>query len=154
MAAAALLAVTLVPALMSVFVNGSIRPESKNPISRFFIWAYRPIIRGTLRHPKSVILISVAIGIASVLPVQRLLLGTTIIPFKQIGSEFMPALNEGDFFTCRQRCLACHRRRLAIFCSRPDRIIAAFPEVEACLARLVEQRPQPTLHRCQMFERR
>ena len=96
MAAASILAVTLVPALMAVFVKGKIRREDQNPIARFFITAYRPIIRGTLRHPRAVLIVGFSLLLVTVLPVQRLLLGETVVPFPQIGSEFMPALWEGD----------------------------------------------------------
>ena len=57
MAAAALLSVTLVPALMVIFVRGRIVPEHKNPINRFLIWIYRPVIKGVLRAKVLVILV-------------------------------------------------------------------------------------------------
>ena len=56
MAASALLAVTLVPALMVVFIKGRIRTEQQNPLARFFVWIYRPLIQGTLRHPVAVLI--------------------------------------------------------------------------------------------------
>ena len=56
MAAAALLSVTLVPALMVIFVRGRIIPEHKNPINRFLIWIYRPVIKGVMRAKVLVIL--------------------------------------------------------------------------------------------------
>ncbi|MGZ9116448.1 MAG: efflux RND transporter permease subunit, partial [Methylocystis sp.] len=83
MAAAALLSVTLVPALMVVFVRGTIVPEARNPINRALIWLYRPIIRLVLKSKVATILL--ALGA----------LALTIIPARQLGSEFMPALNEG-----------------------------------------------------------
>lgn len=61
MAAAALLSVTLVPALMVIFVRGRIVPESRNFINRFLIWIYRPVIRGVLRAKTLVILASIAV---------------------------------------------------------------------------------------------
>ena len=60
MAAAALLSVTLVPALMVIFVRGRIVPEHRNPINRFLIWIYRPVIRGVLRAKTLVILLAIA----------------------------------------------------------------------------------------------
>lgn len=74
---------TLVPALMVIFVRGRIVPESKNVINRFLIWVYRPVIRGVLGAKTLVILASVAV------------LAVTIWPARQLGTEFMPSLNEG-----------------------------------------------------------
>ncbi len=55
MAGAALLSVTLVPVLMMLFIRGKIMPEAKNPVNRFLIWAYRPIIAGVMRWKKTTI---------------------------------------------------------------------------------------------------
>src|SRR5690606_41116023 len=60
-----------------------------------FIRAYRPLIRQTLRRPVVVLLASGVVLLLTLLPVQRMLFGRTIVPFPQIGSEFMPPLNEG-----------------------------------------------------------
>src|SRR5262249_33990352 len=86
MAAAALLSVTLVPALMILFVRGRIMPEHKNPVNRLLIWLYRPIIRTALRFKSATILVAVAVLVASLWPAMRL------------GTEFMPNLNEGTLF--------------------------------------------------------
>ena len=83
MAAAALLSVTLVPALMVIFVRGRIVPEHKNPINRFLIWIYRPVIKGVMRAKIMVIVLALAI------------LAVTVWPARQLGTEFMPNLNEG-----------------------------------------------------------
>ena len=83
MAAAAILSVTLVPALMVVFVRGKIIPEHRNPINRFLIWIYRPVIKAVMRAKILVILIALAV------------LAVTIWPARQLGTEFMPNLNEG-----------------------------------------------------------
>src|SRR5262249_27252813 len=74
MAAAALLSVTLVPALMVIFVRGKIIPEHKNPINRFLIFIYRPVIHGVLRAKTLVLLLAVAT------------LAVTIWPARQLGS--------------------------------------------------------------------
>jgi Cu(I)/Ag(I) efflux system membrane protein CusA/SilA len=84
MAFASLFAITLVPALMVTFLRGKIRPEQRNPVNRFFIAAYRPILRACLRMRHLVI--------AAVL----VLLVVTALPFSQLGSEFMPPLYEED----------------------------------------------------------
>ena len=60
MAAAAILSVTLVPALMVIFVRGRIIPEHKNPINRFLIWIYRPLIRGVLKAKTLTIALALA----------------------------------------------------------------------------------------------
>jgi Cu(I)/Ag(I) efflux system membrane protein CusA/SilA len=86
MAAAALLSITLVPALMMLFVRGRIAPEQRNPVNRFLIWIYRPIIRLVLRTKG--VTIAIALG----------LLVATAFPATRIGSEFMPNLNEGTLF--------------------------------------------------------
>jgi len=84
MAFASLLAITLVPALMVVFVRGKIRPELANPINRACIAAYRPVVRFVLRRRYAVVAVMLA------------LLGATILPWRRIGSEFMPPLDEGS----------------------------------------------------------
>src|SRR3546814_7033036 len=75
MAAAALLSVTLVPALMVVFVRGRIVPEHRNPVNRLLIWIYRPVIRGVLKAKTLTILVALVA------------LGITILPARQLGSE-------------------------------------------------------------------
>ena len=130
MAAASILAVTLVPALMAVFVKGKIRREDQNPIARFFIAAYRPVIRGTLRHPRAVLVVGFALLLVTVLPVQRLLLGETYVPFPQIGSEFMPALWEGDMLYMPTTLPGVSPQEAKNILQRTDRILASFPEVE------------------------
>src|SRR6202043_3561764 len=80
MAASALLSVTLVPALMVICVCGRIVPGHKNPINRFLIWIYRPVIKAVLRAKILVVLLALAA------------LAITIWPARQLGSEFMPNL--------------------------------------------------------------
>jgi Cu(I)/Ag(I) efflux system membrane protein CusA/SilA len=84
MIGAALLSVTIVPILMGYLIRGKIRPEEKNPVNRFLIWIYHPIIKLVLKAKVLVILLAIAV------------LALTYIPWKSIGSEFMPPLNEGD----------------------------------------------------------
>src|SRR5947199_4877830 len=80
---AAMLAITLAPVLMTLLIRGKISPEAKNPLNRFLIWAYQPLANFVLRYR----LFTLACA--------ALLLALTIFPFKKIGSEFMPPLNEG-----------------------------------------------------------
>ena len=120
MAAAALLSITLVPVLMGFLIRGKITPEEKNPINRFLIWAYRPMIRFVLRFPWVVILMAI------------LVLLTTYYPLKRLGSEFMPSLNEGDVLympTTRPGISITEARSLL---QTQDKILAdktRFPEV-------------------------
>ncbi|WP_412069902.1 efflux RND transporter permease subunit [Rubrivirga sp. IMCC43871] len=136
MAAASILAVTLVPALMAVLVRGKIRREDQNPVARFFIRAYRPVIRGTLRHPKAVLAVGFAVLFVTVLPVQRLLLGTTVVPFPQIGSEFMPPLWEGDLLYMPTTLPGVSPQEAKNILQRTDRILASFPEVERVFGKI------------------
>ena len=117
MAAAALLSVTLVPALMVVCVRGRIVPEHKNPINRFLIWIYRPVIAAVMRAKVPVILASLAI------------LAVTIWPARQLGSEFMPNLNEGTLLYMPTTLPGISITRAAELLQTQDRIIRSFPEV-------------------------
>jgi hypothetical protein len=75
---------------------GKIRREDQNPVARAFLRAYAPVIKWTLRRPVTVIALAGLILLATLLPVQRMIFGRPYVPFPQIGSEFMPPLNEGD----------------------------------------------------------
>ena len=117
MAAAALLSVTLVPALMVIFVRGRIVPEHKNPINRFLIWIYRPVIKGVLRAKIAVILLAIAV------------LAITIWPARQLGAEFMPTLNEGTLLYMPTTLPGISVTKAAELMQMQDRIIRSFPEV-------------------------
>ncbi|MCW2285660.1 Cu(I)/Ag(I) efflux system membrane protein CusA/SilA [Rhodoblastus acidophilus] len=119
MAAAAFLSVTLVPALMVVFVRGKIVAEAKNPINRFLIWLYRPVIRVVLRARVATILLAVAILAATALPAQK------------IGSEFMPTLNEGTLLYMPTTLPGLSVTKAAELLQTQDRIIKSFAEVES-----------------------
>ena len=117
MAAAALLSVTLVPALMVIFVRGRIVPESKNVINRFLIWIYRPVIKLVLRAKTLVILASLVV------------LAVTIWPVRQLGTEFMPTLNEGTLLYMPTTLPGISVTKAAELMQMQDRIIKSFPEV-------------------------
>jgi Cu(I)/Ag(I) efflux system membrane protein CusA/SilA len=117
MLGASLLAVTIVPVLMGYMIRGKIRPEEKNPINRFLIWIYHPMIKLALKAKILVILAAVAI------------LGITYIPWKQIGSEFMPPLNEGDLLYMPTTLPGISITKAKELLQQTDRIIATFPEV-------------------------
>lgn len=136
MAAASVLAVTLVPALMAIFVKGKIRREDQNPIARFFIRTYRPMIRGTLLHPKTVLTVAAVVLAVTLLPVQRMVLGEEVVPFPQIGSEFMPSLWEGDLLYMPTTLPGVSPQGAKEILQRTDRIIASFPEVERVFGKI------------------
>jgi Cu(I)/Ag(I) efflux system membrane protein CusA/SilA len=117
MAAAALLSVTLVPALMVLFIRGRIVPERKNPLNRALIWLYRPII-ATVLHHKIVTLV-----------VALLVLAATAIPAMRLGSEFMPNLNEGTLLYMPTTLPGLSVTKAAELLQTQDRIIKSFPEV-------------------------
>jgi Cu(I)/Ag(I) efflux system membrane protein CusA/SilA len=117
MAAAAVLSVTLVPALMVIFVRGRIVPEQKNPLNRLLIWLYRPMIRAVLNAK------AVTIGLALAV------LAVTLWPASRLGSEFMPTLNEGTLFYMPTTLPGISVTKAAELLQMQDRIIKSFPEV-------------------------
>ncbi|MGL4559136.1 MAG: efflux RND transporter permease subunit, partial [Afipia sp.] len=117
MAAAALLSVTLVPALMIVFVRGKIIPEHKNPINRFLIWIYRPVIEAVMRAKTLVIILALAI------------LAVTMWPARQLGTEFMPNLNEGTLLYMPTTLPGISVTKAGELLQTQDRMIRSFPEV-------------------------
>ena len=117
MAAAALLSVTLVPALMLLFVRGRIIPERRNPVNRALMWIYRPAIRVALRFKAATIAIALLVLLASLWPASRL------------GSEFMPTLNEGTLFYMPTTLPGLSVTKAAELVQTQDKIIKSFPEV-------------------------
>ena len=119
MAAAALLSVTLVPALMVIFVRGRIIPEHRNPINKFLIFVYRPIIRGVLKAKTFTIVLALAA------------LAVSIWPARQLGSEFMPNINEGTLLYMPTTLPGISVTRATELLQMQDRIIKSFPEVDS-----------------------
>jgi Cu(I)/Ag(I) efflux system membrane protein CusA/SilA len=119
MAGGAILSVTLVPVLMLLFVRGKIVPEHKNPVNRFLIAAYRPVIDVVLRHRMATIAIAVVALFASLWPASRL------------GSEFMPTLNEGTLLYMPASLPGMSVTKASELLQQQDRIIKGFPEVES-----------------------
>ncbi|GLK74959.1 cation transporter [Methylopila jiangsuensis] len=117
MAAAAVLSITLVPALMVIFVRGRIVPEHRNPVNRLLIWLYRPLIRGVLKAKTLTILLAVAA------------LGASWWPATQLGSEFMPPLDEGTLMYMPTTLPGISVTRSTELLQTQDRIIKSFPEV-------------------------
>ncbi len=117
MAGGALLSVTLVPVLMLFFIRGRIVPEGRNPINRALIWLYRPVIRLVLRVPVLVVVAAVAV------------LAVTAKPAAELGSEFMPTLNEGTLLFMPVTLPGLSVTKAAELLQTQDRIIKSFPEV-------------------------
>ena len=118
MAAASLLSVTLVPVAMGVLVRGRIHRETANPVNRFLMWAYRPLITFVLGHRWPVI------GAAVV----TLIL--TWIPWSRTGSEFMPVLEEGTILFMPTTLPGVSVARAREILRIQDGILREFPEVE------------------------
>ena len=123
MAGAALLAITLVPVLMLIFIRGKIMPEHKNPVNRFLIWVYHPIIVAVMRRKQLTIVIAV---IAMLL---------TIYPASKLGSEFMPNLNEGTLLYMPSSLPGMSVTKAAELMQSQNKIIKSFPEVESVLGK-------------------
>ena len=117
MAAAAILSVTLVPALMVLFVRGKIVAEHKNPINRFLIWVYRPLIKAVLKAKTLTIAVALVV------------LGISIWPALQLGTEFMPSLNEGTLMYMPTTLPGISVTKTAELLQTQNKIIKTFPEV-------------------------
>ncbi|QKS30360.1 MAG: efflux RND transporter permease subunit [Candidatus Accumulibacter similis] len=117
MAGAALLSVTLVPVLMLLFIRGAIMPEARNPVNRFLIRAYRPLIAAVMRWKKLTIVVAV------------LTVGATVYPASRLGSEFMPTLNEGSLLYMPTSLPGMSITKAAELIQTQNRIIMSFPEV-------------------------
>ncbi|MGD2081357.1 MAG: efflux RND transporter permease subunit [Chromatiales bacterium] len=118
MAAAAGLSVTLVPVLMGYFIRGRITPEHRNPVNRLLVAGYRPFIRGILRAPRTVLMLSAAVVVVGLWPVT------------QLGSEFMPDLDEGDLMYMPTTFPGVSVGKARELLQQTDRLIATVPEVE------------------------
>ncbi|MGQ0525542.1 MAG: efflux RND transporter permease subunit, partial [Betaproteobacteria bacterium] len=119
MAGAAALSITLVPVLMLLFIRGRILPEHRNPVSRFLIWLYRPVISWVTRWKKLTILAAIVVT------------GISVVPAMRLGTEFMPTLNEGTLLYMPTSLPGMSVTKAAELMQIQDRIIKTFPEVES-----------------------
>ena len=117
MAASAALAVTLIPVLMGYLIRGRIPEEQKNPLNRWLIALYRPLLEVVLRFPKATIAVAV------------LFLAASWWPLQQLGSEFMPPLDEGDLLYMPTALPGLSASKAAQLLQQTDRLIKAVPEV-------------------------
>ena len=118
MATAAALSVTLIPVLMFYFIRGRIPDERSNPLNRFLIFLYRPLLDVVLRHPKTVLAAS------------ALLIVATLIPLTRLGREFMPPLVEGDLLYMPSALPGLSANTASQLLQQTDRILMRFPEVK------------------------
>jgi len=124
MAASAILAITLVPVLMGYFIRGKILSERKNPINRALIASYTPVLRQVLRHPKK------TLGFAV------LACAMSLWPISQIGSEFMPSLDEGDLMYMPTTYPGISIGKARELLQQTDKLIRSVPEVKTVFGKI------------------
>jgi Cu(I)/Ag(I) efflux system membrane protein CusA/SilA len=117
MAAAALLSVTLIPVLCLLFTRSGIRDEQANPINRWMIAAYLPLLRGVLAWPKATLVAALLVLLATAWPASRL------------GTEFLPPLDEGNLLFMPSALPGLSPQKAAELLQMTDRVIKSFPEV-------------------------
>jgi copper/silver efflux system protein len=124
LAASAIISITLVPMLMTMLMRGKFRPEHKNPVSRFMMGIYAPVLKKALKYRKT----TLAINVAALL--------ITIPMIMHIGSEFMPPLDEGSLLfmpvTLPNVSITEAKRIVQV----QDKIIAGYPEVDQVLGKV------------------
>ena len=118
MTAGAILSITLVPVLMIFFVKGKILPEHKNPLNRFFVWLYHPIIVYGLKL-KYIVIVLVLASLGYMYPL-----------FNSLKWEFMPMLNEQSFMYMPVTPYGISIDQSKALTQKTDKIIKSFPEVE------------------------
>ena len=124
MAAAAGLSITLVPVLMGYFIRGSVTPESRNPINRALIAAYRPVINTVIRFPKQTLVIAALVLVVGLWPATRL------------GSEFMPPLDEGDLMYMPTTYPGISIDKAREILQHTDKLISSVPEVQQVFGKI------------------
>lgn len=123
MIGSALVAIFLVPVLMTMFLKGKVRPESKHPVSRFFLWLYNPIIRWCLKWKKTTIALSLALVLCSIPLVLNL------------GTEFMPPLDEGSLLFMPVTLPDVSNSEVKRIMQVQDKLILTVPEVQNVLGK-------------------
>jgi len=121
---ASLLSITFTPALITILIRGKITLEKKNPISRFLIWTYEPIVRFIVRWRKATVFVALIILVA------------TIPFFFMLGSEFMPPLNEGSLMDMPITQPGISITEVSRILQIRDKIIKQFPEVETVYGKI------------------
>ncbi len=121
---AAILAITLTPALIIMLIKGRVRSEDKNPISRVLIRIYDPVVKFVLKFKKSVITTALVIFVI------------TLIPFFKLGSEFMPPLNEGTILYMPTAVPGMSITEASRILNIQDKMLMEFPEVERVFGKI------------------
>ena len=124
MAAASLLSITLVPVMMGLFIRKGVRPEAANPVNRFLIRVYRPVIAFVLRHRWGTIIAAAAV------------LAVSILPWSRLGSEFMPPLNEGTIMDMPSLFPGVGSAQAKQIIQQRDAALARIPEVKMVLGKI------------------
>ena len=124
MAAAAGLSITLVPVLMGYFIRGNVTPEHKNPINRVLTAAYRPIINAVIRFPRGTLVLAAAVLVVG------------LWPATQLGSEFMPPLDEGDLMYMPTTYPGVSIDKAREILQHTDRMISKVPEVKRVFGKI------------------
>lgn len=119
MAVSAGLGITLIPVLMGAFIRGRIPAEQDNPLNRWLIHAYEPLLEKVLGWPKTTVALAL------------ILLVVTLWPLSRLGSEFMPPLDEGDLLYMPSTLPGISAREAARLLQQTDRLIKTVPEVES-----------------------
>jgi Cu(I)/Ag(I) efflux system membrane protein CusA/SilA len=119
MAAAAGLAVTLIPVLMGYLIRGRIPDEQKNPLNRSLIALYHPLLDIVLRFPKATLLVAALVAVVTIWPLSRL------------GGEFMPPLDEGDLLYMPSALPGLSAGKVSELLQQTDRLIKTVPEVQS-----------------------
>lgn len=117
MAGAALLAIVVIPILMGYWIRGKIPPESSNPLNRFLIRVYHPLLLKVLHWPKTTLLVAAL----SVL--------TVLWPLNKVGGEFLPQINEGDLLYMPSTLPGISAAEAASMLQKTDKLIMSVPEV-------------------------
>jgi len=124
MAAGAILAITIVPVLMGYFIRGKMKKEDENPITRFLMNIYHPVVDFVMKTRWWVIGVSIIV------------VAITYVPFSQLGSEFMPPLYEGDLLYMPTTLPGISITKAREIIQQTDRIIKTFPEVESVFGKI------------------
>lgn len=124
MAASAGIAVTVVPVLMGYFIRGKVRPEARNPINRFLIALYVPVLRQALRFPKSTLIAALLVTVIG------------FYPLNKIGSEFIPPLDEGDLMYMPTTYPGISIGKARELLQQTDKLIRTVPEVESVFGKV------------------
>jgi len=124
MAAAAGLSITLVPVLMGYFIRGNVTPEHKNPVNRALVALYRPLIHGVIRFPKVTLIVAVIVLVPG------------LWPATQLGSEFMPPLDEGDLMYMPTTYPGVSIDKAREILQVTDKLIREIPEVKRVFGKI------------------